>query len=101
MIEYIYQLSEREIIMQQIIIIDDIEEHNGLTVVYGAPKDLFEINNATTKAIPNVEFDMDEIAMIPKEKITLSGEDLDTFKKLITMLEDIEDVQHVYHNVEL
>lgn len=27
MIEYIYQLSEREIIMQQIIIIDDIEEH--------------------------------------------------------------------------
>ncbi len=81
--------------------IDDIEENNGLTVVYGDPKDLFEIKNAITKAIPNGEFDMEEIAMSPKEKITLSGEDLDTFKKLITMLEDIEDVQHVYHNVEL
>ena len=38
--------------------IDDIEENNGLTVVYGDPKDLFEIKNAITKAIPNVEFDM-------------------------------------------
>jgi len=51
--------------------------------------------------IPNVEFDMDEITMIPKEKVTLTGEDLDIFNKLVTMLEDIEDVQHVYHNVEL
>lgn len=81
--------------------IDDIEEDNGLTIVYGEPKDLFEIKNAITNALPNVEFEMDEIIMIPKDKITLSGEDLEIFKKLITMLEDIEDVQHVYHNVNL
>lgn len=81
--------------------IDDIEEDNGLTIVYGEPKDLFEIKNAITNALPNVEFEMDEITMIPKDKITLSGEDLEMFKKLITMLEDIEDVQHVYHNVNL
>ena len=81
--------------------IDDIEEDNGLTIVYGEPKDLFEIKNAITNALPNVEFEMDEITMIPKDKITLSGEDLEIFKKLITMLEDIEDVQHVYHNVNL
>ena len=81
--------------------IDDIEEDNGLTIVYGEPKDLFEIKNAITNALPNVEFEMDEVTMIPKDKITLSGEDLEIFKKLITMLEDIEDVQHVYHNVNL
>ena len=81
--------------------IDDIEEDNGLTIVYGELKDLFEIKNAITNALPNVEFEMDEITMIPKDKITLSGEDLEIFKKLITMLEDIEDVQHVYHNVNL
>ena len=91
-----------------LVLLEVMKSHNvkkiifsSSATVYGDPKDLFEIKNAITKAIPNVEFDMDEIAMIPKEKITLSGEDLDTFKKLITMLEDIEDVQHVYHNVEL
>ncbi|HHR1924765.1 TPA: YebC/PmpR family DNA-binding transcriptional regulator, partial [Listeria monocytogenes] len=33
--------------------------------------------------------------------IQLSGEDLEKFEKLIDALEDLEDVQKVYHNVEL
>ncbi len=81
--------------------VDDIEENNGLTVIYADPTNLFEIKEAINNKIPNVEFEMDEIVMLPKEKITLAGEELDTFKKLLTMLDDVEDVQHVYHNVEL
>ena len=97
-------LTEEEALEQMImadIDIDDVETNNGLTVIYGNPKDLFDIKNAISEALPNVEFEMDEITMIPKDTITLSGEDLETFKKLITMLEDVEDVQHVYHNVNL
>lgn len=81
--------------------VDDIEEDNGLTVIYADPTNLFEIKEAINNKIPNVEFEMDEIVMLPKEKVTLMGEELDTFKKLLTMLDDVEDVQHVYHNVEL
>ena len=44
---------------------------------------------------------LDEITMLPKDKITLSGEDLEMFNRLLTLLDDIEDVNHVYHNVEL
>ena len=36
-----------------------------------------------------------------KDKVTLEGEDLETFNKLLTMLENIEDVTEVYHNVNL
>jgi len=79
----------------------DIEVENDETIIYGTPSDLFKIKEAISEKLPNVEFDMDEITMLPKEKITLIGEDLEIFNKLITMLEDIEDVQHVYHNVEL
>lgn len=39
--------------------------------------------------------------MIPQNDIQLSGEDLEKFEKLIDALEDLEDVQKVYHNVEL
>ena len=79
----------------------DIEIDNDEVVVYGAPSDLFNIKEAITKTLPNVNFDIDEISYIPKDKVTLSGEDLETFNKLINMLDEVEDVQHVYHNVEL
>ena len=39
--------------------------------------------------------------MFAKERVTLEGEDLETFEKLLTMLEDIEDVSNIYHNVNL
>jgi len=80
---------------------EDIEIENGETIIYGAPNDLFNIKEAITKKLPNVSFDMDEITYIAKEKVTLTGEDLETFNKLLTMLEEVEDVQTVYHNVEL
>ena len=79
----------------------DIEEDNGETVVYGNPNDLFSIKEAISKKLPKVEFDMDEITYLAKEKVSLTGEDKETFEKLLTMLDDIEDVQHIYHNVEL
>ncbi len=79
----------------------DIEEDNGETVVYGNPNDLFSIKEAISKKLPKVEFDMDEITYLAKEKVSLTGEDKETFEKLLTMLDDIEDVQHVYHNVNL
>lgn len=81
--------------------VTDIERDNDTIIVYGNPKDLYDLKMTISKALPNIEFDIDEIAMLPKDKITLSGEDLEIFNKLLTGLEDQEDVQHVYHNVEL
>ena len=39
--------------------------------------------------------------MIPKEKITLTGDDLELFNRMINMFEEVEDVKEVYHNVVL
>ena len=47
------------------------------------------------------EFEIDEISMLPKEKITLEGDDLELFKRLYNMLDEVEDVKNIYHNVEL
>ena len=33
--------------------------------------------------------------------VTLEGEDKENFDKLLTMLDDVEDVQKVYHNVNM
>ncbi|MBR3362333.1 MAG: YebC/PmpR family DNA-binding transcriptional regulator [Bacilli bacterium] len=80
---------------------EDIETENDEVIIYGNPSDLFSIKEAITKVLPNVQFDMDEIAYIAKDKIKLEGENKEIFDKLLNMLDEIEDVQHVYHNVEL
>ena len=42
-----------------------------------------------------------EIEMVPQNKITLEGDELAKFQRLISALEDLDDVQNVYHNVDL
>lgn len=78
----------------------DMEEEDGIITVYGNPTDLYQIKEAITK-YKEVEFDIDEIVYIAKEKINLSGEDKEIFDRVITMLGDVEDVKEVYHNVEI
>ena len=42
-----------------------------------------------------------EIKMIPQNYVTLPEDKLATFQKMIDRLEELDDVQNVYHNVEL
>jgi len=42
-----------------------------------------------------------EITLIPNEMMTLEGENLLLFKQLLDVLDELQDVQNVYHNVEL
>ena len=79
----------------------DMENDGNHTLIYGDPKDLFRIKEAILSIKNGIEFDVDEISMLPKERITLSGEDLEAFKKLVDALDEVDDVQTVYHNVEL
>ena len=46
------------------------------------------------------EFQKCEKSMIPNEYVTLEGEDLEKFQQLLDILDEVEDVQAVYHNVE-
>ncbi len=81
--------------------VNDIETDNDEIIVYGAPNDLNKIKEAISAKLPNVSFDLDEITMLPKDKVTLTGEDKEIFERMLGLLDEVEDVQHVYHNVEL
>ena len=90
-----------EVLLEQDIAIQDVDLEDGFISVYGNPTDLYKIKETLFKAFPNTVFDMEEIVMLPKEKVTLIGEDMTEFTKLLSMLENVDDVQIVYHNVEL
>lgn len=79
----------------------EIEVEDDVITLYGNPQDLFKIKNAILDYKKDIVFDMDEITTLPKEKVTLEGEDKEQFKKLLSLLDNVDDVQEVYHNVEL
>ena len=97
-------LSDEEtldLLLEEGIEVIDIENENGETIVYGAPNDLYNIKETILKKLPNTEFDIDEITYLAKEKVKLEGEDKETFERMLELLDEVEDVQNVYHNVEL
>lgn len=79
----------------------DIENDEDSVLITGKPNDLYAIKEAISSAKNDVNFEVDELTTVARDKITLAGEDLETFNKLIEMLENVDDVQHVYHNVEI
>ena len=64
------------------------------------PTDHDKTKDVIESIISDVEYDFDEIGMFPKEEIELNNEDLEVFTKLYNMLESIEDVTMIYHNVK-
>ena len=79
----------------------DFENENGEIIITVKPSDHNKVKDAVEQIIPDVSYELDEIGMYPKDKIKLEGEDLETFQKLYKMLDEIEDVTEIYHNVEL
>ncbi len=79
----------------------DFEEENGEVTITMKPNDHDKVKDIIEKLIPNPDYIVDQVGMFPKEKITLDGEDLENFKKLYNMLDAIDDVTEIYHNVNM
>ncbi len=89
-----------EILLEADVDVRDIMEEDDHLVIYAEP-DQFHAVQEALKAGGVEEFTVAELSMIPKSEVKLSGEDLEQFERLIDVLEDLEDVQQVYHNVDL
>ena len=79
----------------------DFEVEDGEVVISLKPADHNKAKDVIENIIPNVSYEIDEEGMYAKDKITLEGEDLETFQKLYKMLDEIDDVTDIYHNVNL
>ena len=78
----------------------EIETHeDGSIELTGAPTDLYKMKDAIEAACPNAEFDVEEIATTPQEYVSLEGEDMELFERLMNNLNDCDDVDQIYHNV--
>lgn len=96
-------LTEDEVIEALLIeeVDAEIEVENDIITLYGKPQDYYKIKTAILNYNKDMIFDLDELTTLPKEKINLEKEDLEQFNKLVEMLENVEDVKELYHNVNI
>ncbi len=78
---------------EDVITSDDVYEIRTAPTDFSAVRKYLEEKNYT--------FLEAEVMMIPTDKITLDEHQLETFKKMLEVFEDNDDVQEVYHNVDI
>jgi YebC/PmpR family DNA-binding regulatory protein len=78
---------------------EDFDQEDSLYIVITAPEDLYEVKDKLDgKSYECVE---STISMIPKTYVECSSEDQEKNLALIAWLEDIDDIDMVYHNMEV
>lgn len=102
---FVFKHDDEEAVLEALMMADvdvtDIENENGLISVFAPNTEYFKAKTSLLEAFGELDFDVDEIQFLPQNTQALHGEDLETFEKFIDMLNDVDDVQNIYHNVEL
>ncbi|BCG56817.1 YebC/PmpR family DNA-binding transcriptional regulator [Paenibacillus sp. URB8-2] len=88
-----------EILMEADVDARDILEEDEAVIVYAEP-DQFHAVQEAFKTAGVTEFTVAELTMLPQNYVTIPEDSQAQFEKLIDVLEDLEDVQQVYHNVD-
>ncbi|MCA0150060.1 MULTISPECIES: YebC/PmpR family DNA-binding transcriptional regulator [Rossellomorea] len=89
-----------EILMEADVDARDIIEEDDSVIVYAEP-DQFHAVQEAFKGAGITEFTVAELTMLAQNDVELSEDDQAQFEKMIDAIEDLEDVQQVYHNVDL
>lgn len=81
--------------------VNDIEVEDGMVTIYAPHTEYGKIRDVIQENYPDKELSMDTIAWVPKNYIQLdSDKQVEQFKRLLELLDEDDDVQDVYHNIE-
>lgn len=89
-----------EALMNADVDVSDIENEDGKITVFTAHTDYAAAKAALQQAFGELDYEVDEIQFLPQTHTEVSGEDLEMFEKFQDMLNDLDDVQNIYHNAE-
>ncbi|MGG3836417.1 YebC/PmpR family DNA-binding transcriptional regulator [Paenibacillus thiaminolyticus] len=88
-----------EILMNADLDVRDILEEDETVIIYAEPDQFHTVQNALREA-GTEEFTVAELTMLPQTYVSLPEDVQGQFDKMIDALEDLDDVQQVYHNVD-
>jgi YebC/PmpR family DNA-binding regulatory protein len=90
-----------ELLMEADVDVRDIlEEEEEQVIVYAEPDQFHAVQEAFKNA-GITEFTVAELTMLAQNEVTIPEDAQAKFEKMIDVLEELDDVQRVYHNVDL
>ena len=90
-----------EALMMADVDVTDIETEEEIVTIFAPNTDYGKAKQALADAFGELTFEVDEIQFLPQNMTEVTGEDTETLDKFLDMLNDLDDVQNVYLNVEL
>ncbi len=101
---FMFNNDDEEAVLEALLMADvdvtDIESDDGKITVFAPHTEYFKAKNALTEGFGEIDFEVDEIQFLPKNSSPVTGEDVEMFDKFLEMLNDLDDVQNIYHNAE-
>ncbi|MDH5765392.1 MAG: YebC/PmpR family DNA-binding transcriptional regulator [Gammaproteobacteria bacterium] len=81
--------------------VTDVESEAGKITVFVPHTEHFKAKQTLIDSIGDIDFEVDEIQYLPQTTTAITGDDVELFEKFLDMLNDLDDVQNVYHNAEI
>jgi transcriptional/translational regulatory protein YebC/TACO1 len=78
---------------------EDIESGGDIFEIITTPNDVMDVKEALEKK--NITISSAEITMLPKNTVRTEGKTAEAVLKLMDALEENDDVQHVYSNLDI
>lgn len=89
-----------EVLMNADVDVTDVESEDGMITVFAPQTEYSKTKQALLEAYPGLDFEVDSIQYLAQNTIELAGEDVALMERFLDMLNDVDDVQNVYHNAE-
>lgn len=89
-----------EALMMADVDVTDIENEDGIISVFAPNTEYFKAKQALQETFEGIDFEVDDIQFLPQNTTVLNGDDVTMFEKFLDMLNDLDDVQNIFHNVE-
>ena len=90
-----------EALMEADVDVTDIEQEGERITVFAPHTDYAKAKQALLDAFGEIDFEVDEIQFLPQTTTPVEGDDVAMFEKFLGMLNELDDVQNVYHSGEL
>ncbi|TDO99647.1 YebC/PmpR family DNA-binding transcriptional regulator [Marinomonas balearica] len=101
---FVFSAEDEEAVLEALMMADvdvtDIELEDGKVTVFTPNNEYGKARAAILEAFGEIEFDVDEIQFVPQVTTEISGETVEQFERFLDLLNDLDDVQRVFHNAE-
>jgi len=101
----VFKGEDDESVLEALLMADvdvtDVESEGGNITVFVPHIEHFKAKQALIDSLGDIDFEVDEIQYLPQTTTAITGDDTELFEKFLDMLNDLDDVQNVYHNAEI